>query len=131
MLIFENYLSKTEQKTTVARYQTCSINSTEGTIHGSIWNNQQPPTVFLHDAKNHKYWIEARHYARYRNPTNNKPTFFQKMLVFSDGKQSFEPCPTALLGVLLFRIDTNSFHIHMYSRQYRVQRSFAVEVLNR
>ena len=49
-LIFESISSKAEQKTTVARYQTYYTNSTEGSIHGSIWKNQQPPTVFLHDA---------------------------------------------------------------------------------
>ena len=31
-----------------------------------------------------------RHYARYRRTTNNKLTFFQKLLVFSDGKQAFK-----------------------------------------
>jgi len=45
--------------------------STEGTIRGSIWKNQQPPTVFLNDAKNHKYWTAVRHHARYRSTTNN------------------------------------------------------------
>ena len=59
----------------------------------SIWKNQQPPTVFLHDAKNNKYWTTVRHYAHYRSTTNNRLTFFQKVLVFSDGKQSIEPCP--------------------------------------
>ena len=58
-----------------------------------IWKNQQPPTVFLYDAKNHKYWTAVRHYARYRSTINNKLPFFQKVLVFSDGKQSIEPCP--------------------------------------
>ena len=29
-------------------------------ILGSIWENQQPPTVFLHDAKNHKYQVGQR-----------------------------------------------------------------------
>ena len=51
-LIFENISSKAEQKTTVARYQTCYTNSTEGSIDESISKNQQSPTVFLHDAKN-------------------------------------------------------------------------------
>ena len=55
--------------------------------------SQQPPKVFLHDAKNHKYWTVVRHYARYRRTTNNKLAFFQKVLVFSNGKQSIEPCP--------------------------------------
>ena len=36
----------------VARYQTCYTNSTEGSIHESIWKNQQPFTVLLQDAKN-------------------------------------------------------------------------------
>ena len=65
----------------VARYQTCYTNLTEGSIHESIWKNQQPPTVFLHDAKNHKYRIAVRHYAHYRSITN-KLIFFQKVLVF-------------------------------------------------
>ena len=52
--IFENISSKVEQKTMVACYQTWYTNSTKGSIHESIWKNQQPPTVFLHDAKNHK-----------------------------------------------------------------------------
>ena len=51
--IFENISLKAEQKTTVARYQTWYTNSTKGSIHESIWKNQQPPTVFLQDAKNH------------------------------------------------------------------------------
>ena len=54
-------------------------------------------TVFLHDAKNHKYWTAVRHYARYRSTTNNKLPFFQKLLVFFDGKQSIEPCPIVLV----------------------------------
>ena len=109
-------------------FKSCT-NSTEGSIHGSIWKNQQSPTVFLHDAKNHRYWIAARHYARYRSNTNNKLTFFQKVLVFSDGKKSLTPYPIVLFVVLLLRLDTNSSHAH--DRQYRVQRSLAVEVLNR
>ena len=58
-LIPENISSKAAQKTTVARYQTCYTNSTEGSIHESIWKNQQSPTVFLHDSKKYKYWIAA------------------------------------------------------------------------
>ena len=91
---------------------TCYTNSAEGSIHGSIWKNQQLPTVFLQDAKNHKYWTAARHYAHYRSNTNNKLTFFQKVLVFSDGKQSFKPCLIVLLGVLLLHLDVNSSHAH-------------------
>ena len=34
-----NISSKTEQKTMVARYQTCYTNSNEGSIHESIWKN--------------------------------------------------------------------------------------------
>ena len=100
---------------TVVCFQTCYTSSTEGTIRGSIWKNQQPPTVFLHDAKNHKYWTAVRHYAHYRSTTNNKLTFFQKVLVFSDGKQSIEPCLIVLFDVLLFHVNTNSLHTH--SRQ--------------
>ena len=47
-------------------------NSTEGSKHGSIWKNHQPPTVFLHGAKNHKYWIAVRHYTRCQSTTNNR-----------------------------------------------------------
>ena len=61
-------------------------------IQGSIWKNLQPPSVFLHDAKNHRYWIAVRHYACNRSSSNSKLTFFQKVFVFSDGKQSFESC---------------------------------------
>ena len=39
--------SKAEQMTMVVRYKTCYTNSTEGTVNGSIWKNQQPPTVIL------------------------------------------------------------------------------------
>ena len=46
---YANMSSNAEQKMMVACYQTCYTNSTEGTIHGSIWKNQQLPTVFLHD----------------------------------------------------------------------------------
>ena len=113
----------------VAYYQTYYTNSTEGSIHESIWKNQQPPTVFLHDAKNHRYWLAVRHYARYRSITNNKLTFFQKVLVFSDGKQSLKPYPIVLFVVLLLSLDTSSSPAH--GRQYRVQRSLAVEALNR
>ena len=116
MLKIENISSKAKQKTTIARYQICYTNSTEGTIHWSIWKNQQPPTVFLHDAKNHKYWIAVSHYAHYRSNTNNKLTFFQKVLVFCDGKQSFKPCSIVLFGVFLFRLDTNNSQMH--GRQY-------------
>ena len=97
-LIFENISLKVEQKTTVACYQTCYTNSTEGTVHWSIWKNQQPPGLL--DAKNHTYWIATKHYARYRTNTN-KLTFFQKVLVFSDGKQSIKPCVIVLFGILL------------------------------
>ena len=72
--IFENISSKAEQKTTVAHYQTWYTNSTKGSIHESIWKNQQLHTVFLQDAKNHKYWTAARHYARYRTPTISLPS---------------------------------------------------------
>ena len=127
--IFENISSKAEQKTTVARYQTSYTNSTEGTIHESIWKNQKPLTALLQDARNHKYWTAMRHYARYRGNTN-KLTFFQKVLVFSDGKQSFKPCPIVSFGVLLLRLHTKQFS-HAWSALFRVQRSLELEVLNR
>ena len=129
ILIFENILSKSEQKITVARYQTCSTSSTEGSIHRGIWKNLQPPTIlFLHDTKNNWYWIAVRHYIRYRSNTNNKLTFFQIVLVFSDGKQSFKPCLIVLFGALLLCLDTNNPHAD--GQQYRVQRSLAAEALN-
>ena len=68
----------------------CYTCSTEGTIRGK---NQQPTAVFLHDAKNHKYWTAVRHFVSKRSSTENKLTFFQKVLLFSDGKKSIEPCP--------------------------------------
>ena len=86
-LTFKNTSSKAEQKTMVACYQTCYTNSTEGSINKSIWKNQQSPTVFLYDFKNHKYWIAVRHYTCYKSTINNKLTF-QKVLVFCDCKQS-------------------------------------------
>ena len=63
--------------------------------------------------------------------TEATPTtsFFQKVLVFSDGKQSFKPCPIVLFGVLLLRLDKNSSHTH--GRHYRVERSLELEALNR
>ena len=64
------YCKNAEQKTTVVCFQTCYTSLTEGTICGSIWKDQQPPTVFLHDTKNHKYWTAVRHYARYRSSRN-------------------------------------------------------------
>ena len=101
----------------VVRFQTCY---TEGTIRGSIWKNQQLPTVFLHDAINHKYWTAVRHYARYRSTTNNKLTFFQKVLVFYNGKQSFETCLFLLTQTVLICMAGSN----------RVQRSLAVKTLN-
>ena len=52
-----------EQKTTVVGFQTCYTSSTEGTIRGSIWKNQQPTTVFLHDAKNPSLHTTNKHIA--------------------------------------------------------------------
>ena len=57
----------------VVRFQTCYINSTEDTKHGSIWKNQQPATVFPRTV--------LRHYACYRSSTNNKLTLFQKVFL--------------------------------------------------
>ena len=36
-------------------HQTCYARSTEGTVHGIIWKNQQSPSVFVHDANYHNY----------------------------------------------------------------------------
>ena len=104
-IIYANISSKVEQQMTFARYQTCYTNSTEGP-------KIEVSAVFLHDAKNLKYWLVVRHFACYRSTTNHKPTFFQKVLVFSDGKQSLEPCLIVMFGVLLFRLDTNSSNAH-------------------
>ena len=74
----------------------CSVNpetATEGTIHGSIWKNQQPVTVFLHDAKNHKHLIVERDNTRAIQKQHQQQALLQKVLVFSDGKQSLESCP--------------------------------------
>ena len=129
-LIFENISSKAEQKTMVARYQTCYTNSTEGIVYMEVSGRTSSLLQLVHDAKNHKYWTAVRHYTRYRiSNTNNKLTFFQKVLVFSDGEQSFKSCLIVLFGVLLLRLDTNSSHAH--GRHYRVQRSLEVEALNR
>ena len=48
-----------------------------GRYVGKYLEHQQS-TVFLHDAKNHKYWIpdRVRHYTDYRSSTNNKLTSF-------------------------------------------------------
>ena len=95
------------QKTTVARYQTCYTNSTVGSIY---WRTS---SLLQYSQK-----IAARHYACYTSNTNNKLAFFQNVLVFFDGKQSFEPCPIILFSNLLFRLinDTNSSYVH--GRQY-------------
>ena len=79
----------------VVHFQNCYTNSTEETIHGSIWKNQQPATVFLHNDKNHKYWIVMRHYTCYRSFTNNKVTFFQKTFLqaMSDYLASYSSVP--------------------------------------
>ena len=93
--------SKAEEKTMFARNQTCCTNSTEGATHGSIWKNKQSPTVFLHDGRNFKYWLVVRHNARCRSTTNNN---FQKVLVISDGKQSFD------LIVWIWRYSCRAWH---------------------
>ena len=106
---YTNIMSKAEQKT-FARCKTCYANLIEGTLHRRMWKNLQSPTVHLDDPK---YWIAVRHYAHYRSTTNNKPTFFQRVVVIFDGKQSCKLCPIVLFGVLLFHInDTNSSHMH-------------------
>ena len=82
-----------------------------------FWKNQQLPTVFLQDAKDHKYWTVVRHYTHYRRNTNNKLTFFQKVLVFSDGKQSFKPWPIVLSAstqtVLMCTVGTTEYKGHL------------------
>ena len=55
MLLFETILSNVEQKLMFGHHQTCYARSTEGTVHGIIWKNQQSPSVFLHDANYHNY----------------------------------------------------------------------------
>ena len=106
----ENMWSKAEEKTMFARNRTCCTNSTEGATHGSIWKNKQSPTVFLHDGRNFKYWLVVRHNARCRSTTTNKLTFFQKVLVFSDGKQPLDLIVS--FGILLFLFDTTSSYTH-------------------
>ena len=85
--IFENISSRAEQKTTVARYQTCYTNSTQGSIHESIWKTY---SLLKYSCKMPKI-INIGHYARYRSNTNNKLTLLPESLVFSDCKQSFKP----------------------------------------
>ena len=115
-----------EQKTAVVRFQTCYTSSTEGTILGSIWKNQQPPIVFLHDAKNHKYWTAVRHYACYRSSTNNSSSrkFWCSPMVSSplSHVRSFSLaffCSASTQTVLTHTVGSN-----------RVQRLLAVEQLS-
>ena len=107
MLIFENIInifSKAEQKM-VAHYQTCCINSTEGTIHESIW--KKPVASYSILAWSQKSWIVVRDYAHYRSNTNNKLTSFQKVLMVRNLSSYIQ-----LLYVFLFCLDTNSSHAH-------------------
>ena len=84
-----------------------------------IYTHSTIETAFVGVAINyHKYWLAARHYA-YNRITNNKLAFFQNVLIFSDGKQSFEPCLIILLGVLLFCLDTVLAHT-VARRKYKV-----------
>ena len=64
-------------------------------------------------------WRRDTTHATEATPTTSLPPL-QKVLVFSDGKQSFNPCPIA---------PWHNPHVH--GREYRVQRSLAVETLTR
>ena len=78
----------------------CYTNSAEGTIHGSIGSLLQYSCMMP-------------------KKLDSGGTL---CTVFSDGKQSCEPCPIVLF---LFRLDTNSYHAH--GQQYQVQRSLQLQ----
>ena len=59
-----------------------------------------------------------RHYARYRRTTNNKLTFFQKLLVFSVGKRAFKLSPIVSFGVL-FRLEQLSLTRTVGTTEYK------------
>ena len=68
------------------------------------------------------------HYGRYRSTTNNTLLFFQKVLVFSDSKQSIEH--VRLFSLAFFcSVSTQTVLTHTVGSN-RVQRSLAVEALN-
>ena len=112
-LIFENISLKAEQKTTVACYQTCYTNSTEGSIHGSFWKNQQSPKVFLHNAKNDNYWIAVS----YRTNTN-KLTFLHSLMVSNPSSHVRLFClaflwSTLTQAVLTRTVDSTEYKGHL------------------
>ena len=78
-------------------YEACYTTSTEGTIHGIIWKNQQSQSVFLHDAKNHKYWIVWTDRLGTLQKHHQKTAIFYNILAFSDVKQSTKSHPIICL----------------------------------
>ena len=116
----------------VAHYQTCY---TDGTIHGSIWKKQQPPTVFLHDAKNHKYLLAVRHYARYRSTTNNKLTFFQKVLMVSNPSSHLQLfclaffCSASTQTVLTRTVSSTEYKGHLQLKRSTTERHIKTTLL--
>ena len=93
------------------------------------WKYLEEPAASYSILPRCQYWTAVRHYTRYISNSNNKLTFFQKVLVFSDSKQSFKPWLIVFFGVLLLRLDTNSSHVH--GRHYTVQSSLELKALNR
>ena len=75
--------------------------------------------LFLHDAKNHKYWIAVRHHTCYRSTTNNsKLTFLQKILMVSN------PSSRVQLFCLAFFCSASTQTVLMCTvGTHRVQRS--------
>ena len=104
---------------------TCYTNSTEGSIHESIWKTQQSPTVFLYDSKKHKYWIVVRHYARYRSTTNKKLTF-QKVLIVSNLSSQVQLfCSAFFSSALVQTVLMQTVSITEYKGHLKLKRSTA------
>ena len=93
-------LSKAKQKTMFAHYKTCCTNSTEVTIHGSIWKQQQSPRVFLHYAKNLIETLCMLQKYHQQQAYLLPEAILRAMSV------------VVLFAVLLFHLDTNSSHAH-------------------
>ena len=129
LLIFESILSKAEKMMMVFTTKLAiqiQLKVLFVKVSGKPAASYSIPTW----CQNHKYWIAVRHYAHYRSTTNNQLTFFQKVEVLCDGKQSFEPCPNVLFGVLLFCLNTNIFHTQSAIQSAKVTCSWSAQPLN-
>ena len=83
--------------------------------------------------------IAVRHYARYRSTTLNKLTFFQKVLVFSDGKQSFKPyvrlfclaffCSASTQTVLMRTVGITEYNGHLKLKRSTAERHIETTLL--